>query len=145
MRLISIVIVFTSLALIYVAFGDKLVDWGKKGEVREIPEGFEYSGTTFVDSNGIHVNTGLMYGPGFVEVQRHCLACHSSKLITQSRSTREGWDQTLTWMQQTQGLWDLGADKTKILDYLAEYYAPEEIGRRASLNQLEIGWYKLEQ
>lgn len=145
MRLASVVIIFTALVLLYDAFGDKMESWSKKGEVREMPEGFEYSGTAFVDSNGIHVMTGLKYGPGFVEVQRHCLACHSSKLITQSRSTREGWEQTLAWMQQTQGLWDLGADKSKILDYLAEYYAPEEIGRRASLNQNEISWFELEE
>ena len=35
---------------------------------------------------------------------------------------REQWDQTLTWMQKKQGLWDLKPDLRKtILDYLSTH------------------------
>ncbi len=45
----------------------------------------------------------------------------------------------IVWMQETQGLWDLGNNEPIILDYLAEYYSPKKVGRRASLEDVE--WY----
>ncbi len=139
------VLLMTSFILLYTAFGDKLESWAKKGKVPAVPEGFVYNGSSLVDSNGIHVATGLMYGPGITIVQRHCLACHSSKLITQNSATREGWEQTIRWMQLTQGLWDLGSDESIVLEYLEKYYAPVEKGRRLVLNQDEIVWYELKE
>ena len=45
-------------------------------------------------------------------------------------------------MQESQGLWDLGENEPIILDYLAEYYAPEErASRRQPLGTIE--WYEL--
>ena len=36
--------------------------------------------------------------------------------------SRKKWDQTLSWMQEKQGLWDLQPDLRKIiLDYLSTY------------------------
>lgn len=93
--------------------------------------------------NGIHVRTGLAIGDGFEQVKATCLACHSSKLITQNRADREGWKKMIRWMQETQNLWDLGPNEDVILDYLAAHYSPEEMGRRANLTQIE--WYELEQ
>jgi len=69
---------------------------------------------------------------------------HSPKLITQNRATRAGWKQMIDWMQETQGLQDLGEHETAILDYLAKHYAPEEEGRRRNLNMEEVEWYVLE-
>ncbi len=92
--------------------------------------------------DGIHVETGLVFAEGFDVVRATCTACHSAKLITQNRATREGWKDIIHWMQETQGLWDLGKQEGVILDYLAAYYAPEEIGRRANLEAIE--WYILE-
>ncbi len=94
--------------------------------------------------NGVHLATGLKFAPGFEDVRANCTVCHSAALVTQNRATREGWDQMLTWMQETQGLWDLGPKRARILDYLAEYYAPEAQGRRASLDLQEIEWYILD-
>ena len=45
-------------------------------------------------------------------------------------------------MQETQKLWDLGENEDIILDYLAEHYAPEDIGRRKNLENIE--WYELD-
>ena len=72
----------------------------------------------------------------------HCTPCHSAELVTQNRMTREGWESTIRWMQETQNLWDLGENEAAILDYLATYYAPEEQGRRPNLEDIE--WYELE-
>jgi len=94
--------------------------------------------------NGIHIATGLVYTDDFDLIRGMCTSCHSAKLITQNRATKEGWTEMIRWMQETQGLWDLGSNEKIIVDYLAEHYAPDDIGRRANLEIEEIEWYKLE-
>lgn len=115
-------------------------------EVEEVPA--EVAPATTVTNapdivDGKDVQTGLLDGEGLLAVKANCLACHSAKLVTQNRFTREGWHDKIVWMQETQGLWDLGENEPIILDYLAEYYAPEErAGRRQPLTGIE--WYELE-
>jgi hypothetical protein len=94
--------------------------------------------------NGIHLATGLIHAEGFELVQANCLGCHSSKLITQNRNTREGWERLILWMQETQGLWDLGEQESGILDYLSAQYGPTAQGRRPVLQLAESDWYLLE-
>ncbi len=94
--------------------------------------------------NGVHLLSGLKVDTHWELVRGTCTACHSAKMITQSRATREGWEQMIRWMQATQGLWDLGTNEPLILDYLAANYAPEETGRRANLEIEAIEWYILE-
>ena len=90
---------------------------------------------------GIHVASGLIAAEGFELVQQNCGGCHSYKLVTQNKNTRDGWLETIRWMQETQKLWDLGENENPLLDYLAANYGPEETGRR---KQLEIAeWYEL--
>ena len=86
----------------------------------------------------------LAKGEGLSIVKRHCTGCHSEKLIIQNRMSRERWADNITWMQETQGLGDLGANEPIVLDYLAKYYAPKETGRRKSLEIAEIEWYILD-
>ena len=93
--------------------------------------------------DGIHLKTGLVYAEGFDIVRGTCTACHSAKLVTQNRATRQGWNQMIEWMQETQGLWDLGKNKTVILDYLAKNYAPKQTGRRQNIDIEETEWYIL--
>ncbi len=109
------------------------------------------TGPTAADTTGIarggvkdsiHQATGFREGEGLPLVIAHCTPCHSAELVTQNRMTREGWESTIRWMQETQNLWDLGENEAAILDYLATYYAPEEQGRRANLE--DIDWYELE-
>lgn len=96
----------------------------------------------FVD--GKDVETGLLEGDGFALVKANCTSCHSSALILQNRFTREGWKVKIEWMQETQGLWELGNNESVILDYLAANYAPEAyVGRRAPLKDIE--WYELKE
>ncbi|MBB4078552.1 hypothetical protein GGR28_001165 [Lewinella aquimaris] len=91
--------------------------------------------------DGLDSLTGLIAQGDYRLVKGNCLACHSAKLITQNRATREGWLDMIHWMQETQGLPDLGKNEGPIVDYLATYYAPEETGRRPPLDSVE--WYIL--
>lgn len=84
---------------------------------------------------------GLVQGEGLQLVLANCTNCHSAKLVTQNRFTREGWIQVIRWMQETQGFWDLGPNEDPILDYLSTHFAPEAKGRR---KPLEVEWYSLE-
>ena len=86
--------------------------------------------------------TGMVVAEGIQLVKANCMNCHSPKLITQSRATKEGWEGMIRWMQAKHRLWDLGEHEATILEYLATHYAPEEgKGRR---KQLEVEWYDLE-
>ena len=92
--------------------------------------------------NGIHVKTGFIEDIGLMEVIDNCTNCHSAKLVTQNRMSRERWLMNIRWMQETQNLWDLGEDEELIVDYLAKNYAPQEKGRRQALTNID--WYALE-
>jgi len=94
-------------------------------------------------NNDLDSLTGLVKDEHFAIVRAQCTACHSAKLITQNRATREGWQQMIRWMQAEQGLWDLGTSESNILDYLSKHYGPQNKGRRAPLTNIE--WYQLEQ
>jgi hypothetical protein len=91
--------------------------------------------------DGFHVETGFIAGEGLQLVIANCTNCHSAKLVTQNRFTKEGWTNVIRWMQETQGLWDLGANEEAIVAYLSTHYAPEARGRR---KPLEVDWYDLE-
>ncbi len=92
--------------------------------------------------NGIHLATGFKEGENLQLVINNCTSCHSAKMVTQNRATRDGWLTMIKWMQETQNLWDLGESEPLILDYLAKHYAPEESGRRKPLTNID--WYELE-
>lgn len=145
--IVGVVLVIACGILIYALFGDSL----KEGfqEDRVAAEASSRKAKPKAEDpddrieNGIHVATGLVVAEGFEEVKATCTACHSAKLVTQNRASREGWKAMIEWMQETQGLWQLGKAEDRILDYLAANYAPEEIGRRANLEEIE--WYILEE
>lgn len=93
--------------------------------------------------DGKDVATGFVIDEGFEIVKVTCTGCHSSAIVLQNKFTREGWKAKIVWMQQTQGLWDLGDNESIILDYLAKHHAPEPPkGRRLPLKDIE--WYELE-
>lgn len=92
--------------------------------------------------DGVHVPTGLKADVNVELVVMNCTGCHSAKLITQNRATSEGWDNLISWMQETQNLWDLGENREKIIRYLSTNYAPDKVGRRKPLTDVE--WYSLE-
>ncbi len=138
----GIAVIMTTAALVFIAFGDIWSGFGdNKGEVPAwaMNKAFEHE---VVD--GIHTATGLAVGAGFSAVKSNCTNCHSAKLVTQNRASREGWKETIKWMQETQGLWDLGKSENIILDYLATYYGPEDYGRRMNLQLDSVEWYILD-
>ncbi len=54
-------------------------------------------------------------------VEETCTACHSAAIIRQNHMSRERWDETITWMQEKQGLMELSPEiRKRILNYLAE-------------------------
>lgn len=91
--------------------------------------------------NGIHIATGFVDDDHMELVIQNCTNCHSAKLVTQNRMSEAGWKATITWMQETQNLWDLGVNEEKIIAYLAKNYAPNQKGRRQNLSDIE--WYEL--
>ena len=143
------IIYFLCLAGIgYLTIGDTVMGWFTPREVvvastqRKAAASADDDYDKVVD--GIHVQSGLIFAEGFEIVRGTCTPCHSAKLVTQNRATRDGWEQMIRWMEKTQGLWDLGANEPIILDYLAANYAPEEVGRRANLDVAAIEWYILD-
>jgi hypothetical protein len=77
--------------------------------------------------------TGFVVSENYEIVRAHCTACHSAKLVTQNRMTRDNWLETIRWMQKSQGLWPLGVQEQKILDYLESHYSPIAISRRSPI------------
>ena len=88
---------------------------------------------SLLSAGEIDGKTGLVIAPGFEVVSVQCTVCHSARLVTQNRADRDGWLAMIRWMQDTQGLWSLGDDESRILDYLAANYGPLKVGRRRPL------------
>lgn len=76
----------------------------------------------------------LIEDEGWELVYANCSACHSLRLVASQRADRDTWLRLIRWMQATQNLWDIApAVEDRILDYLADNYAPEPWTRRAPL------------
>lgn len=91
--------------------------------------------------NGIHLRTGFIDAEGMYVVIANCTNCHSAKLVMQNRMNAERWNETIKWMQETQGLWDLGENQEVIVNYLVTNYPPKKAGmRRANLTDIE--WHE---
>ncbi|MYA06673.1 MAG: hypothetical protein F4060_00995 [Holophagales bacterium] len=63
-----------------------------------------------------------------------CTECHSATLLSQNRTSRDGWIRTIRRMEKEEGLEPLGDLEKPILDYLAATYGvqvkPTELRRR---------------
>jgi mono/diheme cytochrome c family protein len=78
--------------------------------------------------------SGLKMTGDWQVVLGNCIACHSPKLITQQRGTRQQWLTMIRWMQKKQNLWQFTPEvEDKILTYLEENYPPREDQRRAAI------------
>jgi hypothetical protein len=78
--------------------------------------------------------SGLKMTGDWQLVLGNCIACHSPKLITQQRGTRDQWLHMIRWMQEKQNLWQFEPEvEDKIVSYLAENYPPSEDQRRAAI------------
>lgn len=82
---------------------------------------------------------GLAEAAGVDLVRANCQACHSLAIVRDQHLSRERWDVTITWMQQTQGLWDLPPDtRAGLLDYLSQHQGPLSASKGA--NAAESPW-----
>ena len=71
----------------------------------------------------IDEETGFIIAKGFKIVNVACTLCHSSQIIIQSRSDRDGWLETIRRMQDEEGMVNLDSEVEKeILDYLSTCY-----------------------
>lgn len=67
-------------------------------------------------------------------VRANCIACHSTKLITQQRGSAAQWLAMIRWMQKKQNLWQFEPEvEAKIVTWLAENYPPSEDRRRLAI------------
>lgn len=100
--------------------------------------------TATADTTKTDPETGLIVDENLYMVKAQCTNCHSTKLITAHRFTRDGWKQKIRWMQANHNLWELGDAEKPVLDYLEKNYSPTaSVARRAPLKGIK--WYKLEQ
>lgn len=144
LTLISLLTIAVVAVLLYSWIGNPFKGiFDDKKQMLELPQKKNVDDDWNKVVDGIHLMTGLKVAKGFKLVKTNCTPCHSAKLVTQNRATRQGWSDMIDWMQATQGLWDLGDQEPTILDYLANHYGPEEIGRRANLEEIE--WYLLQE
>ena len=82
----------------------------------------------------IDSQSGLLVDEGYKAVKQHCSTCHSLNIVIQSKASRQGWLDTIRWMQKEQGMSFLNKQSEKmILDYLAKNHAPDNQGRRIPL------------
>jgi len=78
--------------------------------------------------------TGLIKAQDWELVRNNCIACHSTRLITQQRGNANQWLSVIRWMQEKQNLWQFDPDtESRIIAYLAENYPPGRAQRRAAI------------
>ncbi|MBT8099103.1 MAG: hypothetical protein KJO82_05105 [Gammaproteobacteria bacterium] len=88
----------------------------------------------FADEIELDSLTGLKKTGDWEVVRNNCIACHSTKLITQQRGTAKQWLDMIRWMQEKQNLWQFDpVTEQKIVSYLAENYPPDVNRRRAAV------------
>ncbi len=69
--------------------------------------------------------TGLVKAGAWQEVHMHCGGCHSLSLVTSQRGDLATWRDTVLHMQEAHNMHHLQPEtETRILEYLAEHYAP---------------------
>lgn len=141
------VVLFVTVIIIQIAWPPFLtlswVDFGGEEEQLAQTEAPASAEEITLPLGSIDPESGLLVDEHYQLVANTCGGCHSTKLVTQNRATREGWKELIVWMQETQKLWDLGNNEPLILDYLEKNYGPTKKGRRAMLTDIE--WYALEE
>lgn len=91
-----------------------------------------------VDAPGGEDPSSLPAGHGQEEAFYACTACHSTAIIRRSGFRRDQWDGLMDWMTEKHGMNPLeGAERTLIVDYLAQHFPPRVApgrGRNPFLN-----------
>ena len=67
----------------------------------------------------------LPRGEGQRETYVNCIACHSTRIISQQGMTLAQWDETVTWMVTEHGMPELDEPtRLVILEYLSDVFPP---------------------
>lgn len=140
--LLSWSVVLLIVAAVFVLVGLPLVE-PTSNTPQSVPTAtaLDYNPDDYEIIDGIEQESGFIVDDYWELTAINCTSCHSGKLVTQNRASREGWESMIRWMQETQGLWDLGENEAGILDYLAKHYGVNETGRRKNLEIEE--WYEI--
>lgn len=140
--LLSWSVVLLIVAAVFVLVGLPLVEPADNTpQSVPIATALDYNPDDYEIIDGIEQESGFIVDDYWEITAINCTSCHSGKLVTQNRASREGWESMIRWMQETQGLWDLGENEAGILDYLAKHYGTNETGRRKNLKIEE--WYEI--
>ena len=79
--------------------------------------------------------TGFKMSGDWELVRNNCIACHSTKLITQQHGSASQWLDIIRWMQAKQNLWQFDTNtEERIVAYLAENYPPQADRRRLAIS-----------
>lgn len=79
--------------------------------------------------------TGFKMSGDWELVRNNCIACHSTKLITQQHGSASQWLDIIRWMQAKQNLWQFDTNtEERIVAYLAENYPPQADRRRVAIS-----------
>lgn len=89
--------------------------------------GLLFTGASFAAEYPVDPQSGLIMAPGWELVNYQCNACHTGMIVTQNRGDKAFWKETLQWMMDTQGLWDLSDTWEPTLSYLSTYYGQAEM------------------
>jgi len=85
-------------------------------------------------TQSIDSQSGLVIDKGYKAVKQQCSTCHSLIMVIQNKASREGWLDTIRWMQNTQGMPLLNqSNENIILNYLAKNYPSNKKGRRSAV------------
>jgi hypothetical protein len=88
-----------------------------------------------ISAKEVDEESGFIIDTNWELVKSQCTVCHSAKLVTGQRGSRQTWEDIIRWMQATQRLWTFEPQaEAMILDYLAANYPPDSASRRAPLS-----------
>ena len=133
------------LVVVFILVGGSYALFFKKNQVAYVEQSAndtDWEEEDYEIENGREIGTGLLVDKNWTLIKRHCTQCHTTKIITQNRASREGWASMILWMQETQNLWDLGEDLEGVLDYLARNYGVADEGFSSEMIIQE--WYEIE-
>lgn len=89
----------------------------------------------------IDPESGLIMDHYWELAKSQCTGCHSAALVIQTKASRDGWKEMITWMQKSQNLWDLGENENYILDYLEKNYGMPDPHHLQAIHVDE--WYEI--
>lgn len=140
-KLLSWLVALLIVSSIFVLAGLPLIQPSPNKDIVSVNANDEYDDSDYEIVDGLEVSSGMKVDDHWEITKISCTPCHSAKLVTQNRATRDGWEKMIKWMQETQGLWDLGENEPLILDYLAKNYGVSEEGNRSNL--IIEDWYEI--